>query len=84
MARAAQSQTTVETIAMLAEQIAQAAPECATQAMRIIELVNDLCAEPDRALVKDVLEAETADADLSNARIETAADAVMKAVRSRP
>jgi hypothetical protein len=84
MARAAQSQAAVETIVMLAEQIAHAAPECATQAMRIVELINELYAEPDRALVKDALEVETADADLSNARIETAADAVMKAVRSEP
>ena len=82
MARAAQSQAAVETIVMLAEQIAHAAPECATQAMRIIELVNELNAEPDRALIKDVIEAETADADLSNARVENAADAVMKAVRT--
>jgi hypothetical protein len=84
MPRAVQSQAAVETIVMLAEQIAQAAPECAAQAMRIIELVNELDAEPDRALVKDVLEAETADADVSNARIETAAEAVMKAVRDAP
>ena len=84
MPRAAQPQVAVETIVMLAEQIAHAAPECATQAMRIIELVNELCAGPDRAMIKDALEAETADADLSNARLENAADAVMKAVRSEP
>ena len=78
MPRAAQPQVAVETIVMLAEQIAHAAPECATQAMRIIELVNELCAGPDRAMIKDALEAETADADLSNARLENAADAVTK------
>ena len=84
MARAAQNQGVIETIVMLAEQIAQAAPECAGQAMRIIELTNELCTEPDRAMIKDVLEAETADSDVSDARIESVAEAVMRAARSEP
>ena len=69
---------------MLADQIARTSPESADQAMQIVKLVHELGSEPDRALVKDTIEVETADTDLSDARIETTADAVMKAVRADP
>jgi hypothetical protein len=80
----AQKQPAIDTIVMLAEQIAQTAPECATQAMRIIELVNELGSEPDQAMIKDAIDAETADTELSDARVRTTAEAVARAVRTEP
>jgi hypothetical protein len=77
-----EKQPTIDTIVMLAEQIAHTAPECAIQAMRIIELVNELGSEPDRAMIRDAIEAETADSDLSNARVQTTAEAVARAIRT--
>ena len=46
--------------------------------------VHELGPAPDRALVQDTLEAETADTDVSDARVQTTTDAVMRAVRSDP
>jgi hypothetical protein len=37
---------------------------------------------PDRALIEDALSVETADTDVSDARVQTTTDAVMQAVRS--
>ena len=80
----AHRQPAIDTIVMLAEQIAHTAPECATQAMRIIELANELGSEPDRAIIMDAIEAETADTDLSDARVQSTAEAVARAVRTEP
>ena len=79
-----QHQAVLDTIVMLADQIARTAPDCADQAMQIVKLVQELAPEPDRNLIKDAIEVETADTDLSDARIQTTADAVMKAVRTEP
>jgi hypothetical protein len=84
MTTATQHQSVLDTVAMLADQIARTAPECASQAMEIVKLVNELGAAPDRALVQDALDAETADTDLSDARVQTTTDAVMRAVRGEP
>jgi hypothetical protein len=84
MTTATQHQSVLDTVAMLADQIARTAPECASQAMEIVKLVNELGAAPDRALVQDALDAETADTDLSDARVQTTTDAVMRAVRGDP
>jgi hypothetical protein len=84
MPAASDRQAVLDAIAMLADQIARTSPESADQAMQIVKLVHELGSEPDRALVKDTIEVETADTDLSDARIETTADAVMKAVRADP
>jgi hypothetical protein len=84
MPAASDRQAVLDAVAMLADQIARTSPESADQAMQIVKLVHELGSEPDRALVKDTIEVETADTDLSDARIETTADAVMKAVRADP
>jgi hypothetical protein len=79
-----QHQAVVETITMLAEQIARSAPECADSAMKIVELARELGPGPDRETIKDTLDAATADTDVSDARIETTVDAVAKAARDEP
>lgn len=84
MPSASQRQSVVETVVMLAEQIARSSPEAADQAMQIVKLVHELGPEPDRDLIKDTLEVETADTDLSDARVQTTADAVMRAVKAEP
>ena len=84
MATPAQQQSVLDAVVMLADQIARTAPECADQAMQIIKLVHELGPAPDRSLVQDTLEVETADTDVSDARVQTTTDAVMRAVRSDP
>ena len=82
MPTAAQHQAVLDTVVMLAEQIARTAPQCADQAMQIVKLVHEFGPAPDRGLIQDALDAETADTDLSDARVQTTTDAVMRAVRS--
>ena len=84
MPSASQRQSVIETVVMLAEQIARSSPESADQAMQIVKLVHELGPEPDRDMIRDTLEAETADTDLSDARVQTTADAVMRAVKANP
>ena len=84
MPTAAQHQAVLDTVVMLAEQIARTAPQCADQAMQIVKLVHELGPAPDRGLIQDALDAETADTDVSDARVQTTTDAVMRAVRSDP
>ena len=84
MPAASQRQDVLDTIVMLADQIARTSPECAEQAMQIVKLIHELGPEPDRDLIKDTLDVETADTDLSDARVQTTADAVMRAVRTDP
>jgi hypothetical protein len=82
MATAAQHQDVLDTVASLADQIARTAPECADQAMQIVKLVQELSPMPDRSLIQDALTVETADSDVSDARVQTTTEAVMRAVRS--
>jgi hypothetical protein len=82
MSTASERQTVLDTVVMLADQIARTSPECAEPAMQIVKLVNELGPEPDRALIKDTIDLETADTDLSDARVQTTAEAVMRAVRT--
>jgi hypothetical protein len=82
MPAGSQQQSLLDTIVMLAEQIARSSPESADQAMQIAKLVQELEPAPDRSLIKDAIDAETADIDLSDARVQTTAEAVMRAVRS--
>jgi hypothetical protein len=81
MATAEQHQAVLDTVIMLADQIARTAPECADQAMQIVKLVSELEPAADRMTVKDALDLETADTDISNARVQSTADAVMRAVK---
>jgi len=70
----------LDCIAGLAEEIARSCPEAAGKAQRIIGLLGDLeCAAVERDLVRDVLEAETAGSDLTNAQVASATDAVIRA-----
>ena len=82
MSTASQRQGVLDTIVTLADQIARTSPECADQAMQIVKLVHELGPEPDRTLIKDTIDMETADTDVSDARVQTTADAVMRAVRT--
>jgi len=84
MTTAARHQDVLDTVVMLADQIARTAPECADQAMQIVRLVQELGPMPDRALIRDALTVETADTDVSDARVQTTTEAVMRAVRSDP
>ena len=82
MSSPSQQQSVLDTIAMLADQIARTSPECAEPAMQIVKLVQELSPAPEREQVRNTIEAETADTDVSDARVETATDAVMRAVRT--
>ena len=82
MASPSQHQSVLDAVVMLADQIARAAPECADAAMQIVKLVQELAPAPDRDLIRDTLEAETADSDLSDAQLQTTTDAVVRAVRA--
>jgi hypothetical protein len=84
MKGAARHQDVLDTVAMLADQIARTAPECADQAMQIVKLVQELGPLPDRALIQDALSVETADTDVSDARLQTTTEAVMRAVKRDP
>jgi hypothetical protein len=77
-----QNSAILETIVGLAEEIARTNPDCAHKAVKIVELVGELDARDlDRTAMEDALAAETADTDLSDLRLRSTADAVLKAAR---
>ena len=79
-----QNSAILETIVNLAEEIARTSPDCAHKAVKIVELVGELNARDiDRAAVQDAIEVETADSDLSDVRLASATDAVLRAARER-
>ena len=79
-----QNSAILETIVSLAEEIARTSPECTHKAVKIVELVGELDARDiDRGAVQDAIEVETADSDLSDVRLASATDAVLKAARER-
>jgi hypothetical protein len=79
-----QNSAILETIVNLAEEIARTSPDCAHKAVKIVELVGELNARDiDRAAVQDAIEVETADSDLSDVRLASTTDAVLKAARER-
>jgi hypothetical protein len=79
-----QNSAILETIVNLAEEIARTSPDCAHKAVKIVELVGELDARDiDRAAVQDAIEVETADSDLSDVRLASATDAVLRAARER-
>jgi hypothetical protein len=71
----------VDTIIRLAEEIGRTAPECATKAMQIAELARELDSAPDQATVKDALDAQSLDDDLSDVDTQCAASAVVRALK---
>ena len=77
-----QNSAILDTIVSLAEEIARTSPDCAHKAVKIVELVGELDARDlDRTAMEDALAAETADTDLSDARLRSTAAAVLKAAR---
>ena len=71
----------VDTIVRLAEEIARTAPECASKALQIAQLARELEEQPDQATVQDALDAQALDDDLSDVSSQTAASAVVKALK---
>jgi hypothetical protein len=75
----------LESIERLAGEIARASPESAEQARQIALLAGELrCGPPDRAAIRDAIDSETADSDISDTQIRSATEAVMRAVREAP
>ena len=80
MTAAADIETTLETIAQLADDIARTSPESADRAMRIVKLLRDLeMARPDRASIQDAIEAQTA-TDLSDVQLRNTTTAVVRSM----
>jgi hypothetical protein len=75
------TQSAIETIVLLAEEISRAAPECATKAMQIVELARGLDEEPDQATIQDALDSQTLDAGFSDVGSQNAARAVADALK---
>jgi hypothetical protein len=76
-----QSLEIIETITSLAEDIARSAPECATKAMQIIDLVRELDAVPDRETIEDAIETSLNDSELSDPQLRTMTSAIVNAVK---
>ena len=82
MTAATGSDEVVDTIVSLAEQIARAEPDVAEKAMQIASLAGQLrTAEPDRETIRDAIETEALDSDMSSARLGATTEAVVRAVR---
>ncbi len=71
----------VETIIRLAEEIGRAAPEVSAKAMQIADLARDLDTGPDQATVQDALDAQNLDTSLSDIDTQSAASAVVRALK---
>jgi hypothetical protein len=77
-----QSLQIVETVISLAEEIARSAPECATKAMQIIDLMQGLDAVPDRETIEDAIETSLNDGELSEPQVRTMTSAIVNAVKA--
>jgi hypothetical protein len=72
------------TILDLAMGIGRQCPDCADAASQIASLAGELRAGPiERGVVQDVLEAEIGDGDLSDVRVRSTADSVVKAAQDK-
>ena len=72
------------TIVDLAMGIGRQCPDCADAASQIASLAGELRAGPiERGVVQDVLEAEIEDGDLSDVRVRSTADSVVKAAQDK-
>jgi hypothetical protein len=76
----ARKQTVLDAIVGLAEEIGRLSPDCARQAMQIVDLVRGLEAEPDLATVQDALDAEVGETGFSDVTSQRAATAIVRAV----
>ena len=79
----AKSQPALDAIVALAEEIGRSSPDCAAQAMQIIDLVQSLQSEPDQNTVRDVLDAEVGESGLSDVSSQRAASEVVRAVNDK-
>jgi hypothetical protein len=74
--------TILGTIVDLAMGIARQCPDCADPASQIASLAGELRAGPiDRGAVQDVLEAQMGEGDLSDVRVRSTVESVVKAAR---
>ena len=64
MATSSQHQAVLDTVVMLADQIARTSPEFTDPNMQIVQLVQALAPTPHRDLIKDTMDLETTDADV--------------------
>lgn len=78
-----QQQAAIELAQSLAQDIARAGPECASKAMRISAILQDLSVMPDHGFVQDVIDLETLDTELSETKVRVAAAAVVSALAER-
>ena len=70
------------TIVDLATAIARQSPDCADAASQIASLAGQIrAASLDRGAVQDVLDAQMAENDLSDVRVRTTTESVLKAAR---
>jgi hypothetical protein len=77
------NQALIDAIVRLAEDIGRNAPDCAPQALQIIDLARELSFSPDRATIQDALDADDmVENGLSDAHTKAAASAVAKALKS--
>jgi len=76
----APNQTILDTIIALAEEIGRISPEAAPQAMRIVDLVQSMAAEPDQNTIQDVLDSQAGEDQLSDVSSQRAATAVVRAI----
>jgi hypothetical protein len=78
-----QAESALETISNLAIEIGRHCPTCATKASQIVALTAELYGSAaDRSTIQDVIEAEALDDGMSDAKVSTTTDAVVKAMRS--
>ena len=77
-----QSLQVIETVISLAEEIARSAPECATKALQIIDLMQGLDVAPDRGTIEDAIETSLNDSELSEPQVRTMTSAIVSAVKA--
>lgn len=73
----------LDTISVLAEDIARASPDCADKAMRITDLVQSLETRPDREAIQEAIESKLLDSEMSESQIQSTTSAAVGAVRAR-
>lgn len=78
-----QQQAAIELAQSLAQDIARAAPDCASKAMQISAILQDLSVIFDHGFVQDVIDVETLDTELSETKVRVTAAAVVGALANR-
>lgn len=74
----------LDTICTLAMDVARQCPDCAEPATRIASLAGQVrVASVDRGAIQDALESEMGDSGISDLRVRSATEAVIKATESK-